>query len=53
MTDMISRDYAPRKALPQNPPFAFPEIARVKGADYFKDDTGDVIMMGICRGWRI
>ena len=35
-------------ALPQNPPFAFPDTAKVKGDDYVKDDTGDVIMMGYC-----
>ena len=34
--------------LPQNPPFAFPDIVGVKGADYLKDNTGDVIMMGYC-----
>jgi hypothetical protein len=36
-----------RPVLPQNPPFAFPDILGVN-ADYFKDDAGDVIMMGYC-----
>ena len=34
--------------LPQSPPFAFPDKVRVKGADYVKDDTGAIIMMGYC-----
>jgi hypothetical protein len=46
MADLISSDDTPRKAVPQKPPFAFPEIIRVNGADYFKDDAGTVIMMG-------